>query len=175
MIWYEDPYSIVLSLWFFQITNGSDGGKRDLWIDGGIHAREWISPAVAQWAIEHVRRPMEIERLYLPLRKVENTTLQIQRQIQIVPILKSGVRLLRRGRDVINPIKALNYFYANHGDQTFFFQFEIIINLLVVSFRSYRLPMLLVYGHFKYFLKIFKIFSTLDVRIWRLWTSDSDV
>ena len=33
-------------------------------------------------------------------------------------------------------LKALKYFYENLGRQKFFFQFEIIINVLVSSFRS---------------------------------------
>ena len=31
-------------------------------------------------------------------------------------------------------LEALKYFYINHGDQSFF-QFEIIIDLLVISFH----------------------------------------
>ena len=31
-------------------------------------------------------------------------------------------------------LKALNYFYINHGDRRFFFKFESIINVLVSSF-----------------------------------------
>ena len=33
-------------------------------------------------------------------------------------------------------IKALNYFCINHGDQMFFFRFEIIINVLVLVFSD---------------------------------------
>ena len=45
-------------------------------------------------------------------------------------------------------LEALNYLYANHED-LIFFQFEIIINVLVSSFVFISAPMLLVYGHFK--------------------------
>ena len=48
-----------------------------------------------------------------------------------------------------------------------FFQFEIIINVLVSSFRFIWIPMLWVYGHYKYF-------NSLYVFI-RLYTSETDV
>ena len=55
-----------------------------------------------------------------------------------------------------------------------FFQFEIIVNVLVISFRFIWIPMLRVYSCYRY------IFFSLRgrsfyVRIWRLHTSDSDV
>ena len=43
------------------------------------------------------------------------------------------------------------YFWINHGKQSGFFQFEIIINVSVSSFRFIWIPMLWVYGHYKYF------------------------
>ena len=61
--------------------------------------------------------------------------------------------------------------------QTKGFLFEIIINVLVSSFWFIWIPMLWVYDQYKYF----KSYSsggggaTLDVTIWRLQTSDSDV
>ena len=47
-----------------------------------------------------------------------------------------------------------------------FFQFESIINVLVSSFCFIWIPMLGVYGHYKYFTLSVRG-STLDVRIWR--------
>ena len=47
-------------------------------------------------------------------------------------------------------LKALKYFYANHGAKGFF-RFEIIVNVLVGSFRFIWIPILWVYGHYKYF------------------------
>jgi len=37
-----------------KICRGGCGNKPAIWIDGGIHAREWISPATALWAIDEV-------------------------------------------------------------------------------------------------------------------------
>jgi len=37
-----------------KICKGGCGNKPAIWIDGGIHAREWISPATALWAIHEV-------------------------------------------------------------------------------------------------------------------------
>ena len=57
-----------------------------------------------------------------------------------------------------------------------FFKFEIILNDLVRSFRIICIPMLWVYDRYKY---IYSFSAGLDlnleVRIWRLQTSDSDV
>lgn len=38
-----------------KIGTGQPGIKPAIWIDGGIHAREWISPAVVLYMIEQVR------------------------------------------------------------------------------------------------------------------------
>ena len=38
-----------------QITNGDGNEKEGFWIDAGIHAREWIAPAVATYFIDRVR------------------------------------------------------------------------------------------------------------------------
>ena len=88
-------------------------------------------------------------------------------------------------------LEILKYFCINHGDQRFL-QFEIIINVLVVSFRFIWIPMLWVYGHYIFLYKCLSCLipfylntyvmglgpfflynisvrrSTLDVRIWRL-------
>ena len=42
-------------------------------------------------------------------------------------------------------------FCINHGDQRVFFKFEIIIKVLFSSFCFIWIPMLWVYGHYKYF------------------------
>ena len=34
--------------------SGCGNGKPALWIDGGIHAREWISPAVVTWMMKEL-------------------------------------------------------------------------------------------------------------------------
>ena len=55
-----------------------------------------------------------------------------------------------------------------------FFVYEIIINVLVSPFRFIWIPMLCFYGHNEYFtLSVPGL--TLDVRVWRLWTLDSEV
>ena len=46
------------------------------------------------------------------------------------------------------------YLCINHGDQRVFFQFEMIIRVLVSMVSSFpfnRIPMLWVYSHYKYF------------------------
>ena len=48
------------------------------------------------------------------------------------------------------PLKRCIFFYENYGDQTGFFQFEIIINALISSFWFIWIPMLWVYDHYKY-------------------------
>ena len=47
--------------------------------------------------------------------------------------------------------KALKHFSINHGDQRFFCQFEIIINVVVSSLHIIW-AMLWVHGHYRYFL-----------------------
>ena len=39
----------------------------------------------------------------------------------------------------------LKYLNTNHGDQGCYFQFEAILNVLVISFRSILIPMLWLY------------------------------
>lgn len=37
-----------------QISQPSDKTKKIIWMDCGIHAREWISPAFCQWFVKEV-------------------------------------------------------------------------------------------------------------------------
>ena len=37
-----------------KICKGGCGGKKAVWIDGGIHAREWISPATVTWMLREL-------------------------------------------------------------------------------------------------------------------------
>jgi len=37
-----------------KLCSGGCGNKPGIWLDGGIHAREWISPATALWTIDEV-------------------------------------------------------------------------------------------------------------------------
>ena len=63
----------------------------------------------------------------------------------------------------------LKYFCINHGDQRYFFQFEIIINVLLPPYLN---TYVIFYGH----ILILSVRGpSLYVRIWRLQTSDSDV
>ena len=62
-------------------------------------------------------------------------------------------------------LTALIYFCRHHGDRRFF-QFEIIINVLVSSFGFIWIPILRVYCHFTLSARG----PTLDVRFWRLKT-----
>lgn len=39
---------------FCQISKSKENSKNAIWIDCGIHAREWISPAFCLWFIGHV-------------------------------------------------------------------------------------------------------------------------
>ena len=70
-------------------------------------------------------------------------------------------------------LTTLKYFCINHGNQRSFFQFEIIINVLVLSasfeylcYRSMAIINILILSARE---------PSLYVRIWRILTSDSDV
>ncbi|XP_055500794.1 carboxypeptidase B2-like [Leucoraja erinacea] len=41
-------------IYVLKIFKGVDQPKGALWIDCGIHAREWISPAFCQWLVQHL-------------------------------------------------------------------------------------------------------------------------
>lgn len=45
-------------------SSSSSGSKPAIWIDGGIHAREWISPAVATYVIQQLVEVPSNERLF---------------------------------------------------------------------------------------------------------------
>ena len=71
-------------------------------------------------------------------------------------------------------LKALTYFRNNYWEQ-FFFQFEIIINVLFSSFRFIWIPILWVYDLYKYFYSYSagidfrrQNLTSTDVRFWRL-------
>ena len=68
---------------------------------------------------------------------------------------------------LIQPLLRWNIYVSIICRQKFFFQFKIIINVSVSSFRSIWIPMLCVYSHYNYL--IFSVrWSSLDVSIWRL-------
>ena len=79
----------------------------------------------------------------------------------------------RRDHNIIT-LKTLKYFCINHGARRVF-QFEIIINSLVSSFCFIWIPLLWVYGHYKY-LHSYSAWvyfrrqnlTSIDVRFWRL-------
>ena len=81
------------------------------------------------------------------------------------------------GRRVANPYNAeiLSYKWRS----TVFLQFEIIINVLVSSFYFIWIPVLRVYGHYKYFNSfssgihfIRQNLTSTDVRFWRIKSTD---
>merc|ERR1712227_1051094 len=37
-----------------KVCKGGCGNKKAVWIDGGIHAREWVSPAALTWMLKEV-------------------------------------------------------------------------------------------------------------------------
>ena len=60
-------------------TNHSNGSKKPgIWIDGGIHAREWISPASVEYLVHQL-----VEKCDLP----ENKNLVENFDLYILPIM----------------------------------------------------------------------------------------
>ncbi|NXY42858.1 CBPO Carboxypeptidase, partial [Ceuthmochares aereus] len=41
-------------MYYLQISQPSDKAKKIIWLDCGIHAREWISPAFCQWFVKEI-------------------------------------------------------------------------------------------------------------------------
>lgn len=41
----------------FQIGIKTEAKKKAVWMDCGIHAREWIAPAFCQYFVKQVRKP----------------------------------------------------------------------------------------------------------------------
>lgn len=41
-----------------KISSGSSSGKKKIWIDAGLHAREWIGPSTAMYFINKVNIEM---------------------------------------------------------------------------------------------------------------------
>ena len=39
---------------YIQVCKGECGNKPAMWIDSGIHSREWISPAVGTWMLNEL-------------------------------------------------------------------------------------------------------------------------
>ena len=80
------------------------------------------------------------------------------------------------GGSQINPYNAEIFLYKpNHEHQRGFLQFEIIINVLFSSFWFIWIPMLWVYGHYKYFnsfsagiVFIRQNLTSVDVIFWRI-------
>ena len=82
--------------------------------------------AIQEWRHQGrpgIKRHLGVQKAYLPLCKVVDTSLTL---------------------------KVLKYLLYKPKDQRPF-QFEIIITVLVSSFRFIWIPMLWVYGHYKYF------------------------
>ncbi|XP_053925385.1 carboxypeptidase O [Cuculus canorus] len=46
-------------MYYLQISQPSDKTKKIIWMDCGIHAREWISPAFCQWFVKEILQNYE--------------------------------------------------------------------------------------------------------------------
>ncbi|XP_072193462.1 carboxypeptidase O [Excalfactoria chinensis] len=47
------------TIYYLQISQPSDKAKKIIWMDCGIHAREWISPAFCQWFVKEILQNYE--------------------------------------------------------------------------------------------------------------------
>ncbi|XP_021255607.1 carboxypeptidase O [Numida meleagris] len=47
------------TMYYLQISQPSDKNKKIIWMDCGIHAREWISPAFCQWFVKEILQNYE--------------------------------------------------------------------------------------------------------------------
>lgn len=47
------------TIYYLQISQPSDKTKKIIWMDCGIHAREWISPAFCQWFVKEILQNYE--------------------------------------------------------------------------------------------------------------------
>jgi len=47
-------YGLIAGFFYVQIGEESESSKPAIWIDAGIHAREWIAPATAVYIIHAV-------------------------------------------------------------------------------------------------------------------------
>ncbi|EFB25535.1 hypothetical protein PANDA_002961, partial [Ailuropoda melanoleuca] len=54
-------------LYVLKVSKKGQTAKNAIWIDCGIHAREWISPAFCLWFINHVTKPHGVETSYTEL------------------------------------------------------------------------------------------------------------
>ncbi|KAF7239926.1 Carboxypeptidase B2 [Varanus komodoensis] len=59
-------------LYIFKLSNDLRTPKNAIWIDCGIHAREWISPAFCLWFIGHVAQSLQRSRDPYMLRILQN-------------------------------------------------------------------------------------------------------
>ncbi|XP_064166732.1 carboxypeptidase O isoform X1 [Anguilla rostrata] len=102
----------------------SSSRKKAIWMDCGIHAREWIAPAFCQWFVKEILRTYKTdERLNLVLRNVD---------IYVTPVLNvdgyryswvnESTRLWRKTRSASREAGCTCYgtdlnrnFYANWG------------------------------------------------------------
>ena len=116
--------------------------------------------------------PKEFLRLLLSFLKEmsESWPLEFKMQITFIAVFSLHTCLVI----TLSTLEALNYFVKNIATKGFF-QFEIIINVLVTSSCFIWIPMLLVYAHFKYvyFYSAGIDFgrqnlTSTDVRFWRL-------
>ena len=99
------------------------------------------------------------------LHKWADTAFWLRRAMYFTTSSVSNSNILVHCR--LNPWSAKIFLYKPWGPKVFFFQLEIIINILVSSFCFISIPMLWVCGNYKKItLSVRRL--TLNVRIWRL-------